>query len=116
MDSIGSSGGILIMWNEVQFEIKEAIEGKFSLSLNLLLVDGFDLWITGVYDPNSIAARKLFWMELADLEALCNPNWIIGGDFNITRWSWEKHNSTSQTRGMRCFNEFYRAMSLLTLL
>lgn len=76
------------MWNEVQIDIKEAIAGKFSLTLNLSLADGFDLWISGVYGPNFVAACNLLWGEFADLATLCNPNWIIGGDFNITRWSW----------------------------
>lgn len=77
-DAIGASGGIIIMWNELAISADEAIEGKNSLSLKISLSDGFPMWITGVYAPNSVTGRKNLWFELSELAHLCSPHWIIG--------------------------------------
>jgi hypothetical protein len=44
------------------------------------------IWMfTSVYAPTSIGMRKYFWKELADIRALSNVPWLIGGDFNMVR-------------------------------
>lgn len=54
---IQSSGCHLILgWytrKEPIFDILEVVEGIFSSSIIFTLANGFDLWILGVYGPNS---------------------------------------------------------------
>lgn len=103
------------MWNELILDIIEVVKGTHSLILNLSLADGFNLRITGVYGPNSSSKRRWFWPEMYDLSNLCEPNWIMGGDFNISRWSWEKSNQKPPTKGMKNFNKFIESVELLDI-
>lgn len=65
--------------------------------------------------PNQSRERKRFSEELARLFSLCNPNWRIGSDLNVVRFSSEKSNEGRVTRSMRDFNYFIRETSLKDL-
>ncbi|BFG20710.1 hypothetical protein CerSpe_069840 [Prunus speciosa] len=112
LPSIGSSGGILIVWNTKAVKVKESLLGSYTVSINCADSEGKEWWLTGVYGPNGSRERPLLWEELADLYGLCDPNWCIGGDFNITRFPSEKSNGGRFTRSMRVFNDFIRETHL----
>lgn len=38
-----------------------------------------------------------FWSELDDLAGLGGDSWIVGGNFNVTRRSWEKSHGHTVT-------------------
>ena len=52
--------------------------------------------------------------ELQDLSSLCTENWLLAGDFNISRCEHEK-SSGEVTRGMRHFDNFIREAELTDL-
>lgn len=60
LDSVGSSGGILIMWNTRSCIAKEIVRGNFSLSISFLDSEGEEFWISGVYSPPSLGEGMLF--------------------------------------------------------
>lgn len=109
----GSSGGIIIMWDSVVHEAVEAVEGFFSLSINLKCSDGFIWWLTGIYGPASRRRRGDFWMELNTLKTICGNNWLLGGDFNVYRWANETTSQNPSNSSMRKFNAFIDNASLM---
>ncbi|KAK9939072.1 hypothetical protein M0R45_015781 [Rubus argutus] len=104
--SIGSSGGILVMWKTKSVSVLEALVGNFSVSIKIQANNGQIWWLSGVYGPNKAREREDFWQELAGLYGLCEPRWCVGGDFNVVRFPSEKSNGGRMTRSMRSFNSF----------
>lgn len=39
------------MWDDLHQKVINHVENDFSLSANIVLSDGFNWWITAVYDP-----------------------------------------------------------------
>jgi len=50
------------------------------------LVSNDRIVISGVYGPSYMELKAAFWEEFAHLSCYVNELWIIGGDFNITRY------------------------------
>ena len=46
------------------------------------------------------------------MNSICEPNWCVGGDFNIVRFSHEKFPQERATRSMRRFDEFIKEAEL----
>ncbi|XP_022158956.1 uncharacterized protein LOC111025405 [Momordica charantia] len=113
LDASGMASGILILWNDPDLKAAEMIEGVFSLTINFCLSDGFLFWVSGIYGPSTTEFHYLFWQELLDLSDLCENHWILAGDFNVTRWSWEKSNGRPLTKSMWLFNSFIEDSSLI---
>ncbi|RVW17381.1 LINE-1 retrotransposable element ORF2 protein [Vitis vinifera] len=86
LPACGASGGIVILWDSVKFNL---------------------------YGPNKAVWRKDFWLELQDLHGLTFPRWCVGGDFNVIRRISEKMGDSRLTVNMRCFDEFIRESGLL---
>ncbi|KAL4182307.1 hypothetical protein AMTRI_Chr12g241850 [Amborella trichopoda] len=62
---------------------------------------------------NSAALRHRFRSELDHVAALPQLFLCLGGDFNVTRWSYERNASTSISQGMRDFAYFISRNELL---
>ncbi|KAF3625895.1 putative mannosyl-oligosaccharide 1,2-alpha-mannosidase MNS3-like [Capsicum annuum] len=71
--------------------------------------------ITGVYAPNCYKERRIVWDELSSVRGLMEGPWAICGDFNVTRYIFEKKNGTNRTRGMGEFSDFIEDMKLVDL-
>lgn len=66
-DVINKDGGIIILWNDPSTQINEVIEGNYSFSLCISLMDGYSFWLTGVYGPSKAKDRAQLWEELYDI-------------------------------------------------
>ena len=113
--SVGSSGGILTMWDSSKISVTEVIKRHFSLSIKCLTLCKKVCWITNVYGPCGCRERKLVWPELSSLADCSAVAWCIGGDFNITRWACERFPFGRKTRGMSLFNKFIDMVSLMEI-
>ena len=102
----------MMIWNTKCVSVVESVIGEFSVSIKIKGFDGNDWWLSGVYEPNSVRERRLFWEELAGLFGLCGRRWCLGGDFNVVRFASEKSNGGRATRSMHDFNDFIRETSL----
>lgn len=60
LEASRSSSGIIIMWNDTSIVTSDITKGRYTLSLLLSLVDGFQFWIIGVYGPNRYKERPVF--------------------------------------------------------
>ena len=92
--SNGKSGGILCGVNLDRFEVIKFVEGAFTV--NAIVNDKKEkrtLSLVTVYGPAHEEGRETF---LAELAQICSTNvypMILGGDFNILRFSSEKNKS-----------------------
>ena len=109
----GKAGGILLMWEDLHFTIENTIEGDFSLSANIVSPNGFSWWLSAIYGPAKRSNRKNFWIELDNLKAICLPNWILGGDFNVIRWTNETSVSNPTRHSLNKFNSFIDQCGLI---
>lgn len=64
------------------------------------------MMITIYYGCNSASDRKRLWDSLLHCSNNVNLPWIVLGDFNIIRWSYEKRGgAVSNYVDMKCFND-----------
>lgn len=70
LDVDGSSGGILIMWDNRWVSKVDAQVGRFSVSCILALVEDGVHWVfSGVYGPMEDGERHLLWEELGEIRS-----------------------------------------------
>lgn len=113
LDAIDTAEGIIIMWDALNLHVINAISGYFSVSINIKHDDNYSWWCSGIYGPVNRHKKSAFWQELYDLNGLCFPSWLIGGDFNVYRWSHETNSSNPPQRSMKNFNRFIENSTLL---
>ena len=66
--SEGASGGIVLLWDKRAVEKIDSVSGEYSLSCKFRNVGDNVEWVfSGVYGPNSDAARGILWDELAGI-------------------------------------------------
>ncbi|XP_075087637.1 uncharacterized protein LOC142169644 [Nicotiana tabacum] len=114
LEAIGTSGGILIMWDKRLLEGELIISGSQSISCRLTAIgQDFSWFITGIYASNSRIERQDLWWELAASRGLCNGPWVVCRDFNTTRHSNERSNNHRLTRAMRNFSDAINDLPLV---
>ena len=116
LDSVGASGGIILMWDKRVVDRVDVAIGNFSVSCRFREVaTGFEWAFSGVYGPNRAADRSLMWEELAGIASWWEVPWCVGGDFNIVRFPSERVGATDFSPSMREFTDFIFSMGLLDL-
>uniref|UniRef100_A0A2N9EUU7 Reverse transcriptase domain-containing protein n=1 Tax=Fagus sylvatica TaxID=28930 RepID=A0A2N9EUU7_FAGSY len=116
LDSVGASGGIILMWDKRVVDRVDVAIGHFSVSCRFREVaTGFEWAFSGVYGPNRAVERSLMWEELAGIASWWEVPWCVGGDFNIVRYPSERVGATDFSPSMREFTDFIFSMGLLDL-
>jgi len=83
LKTIGSAGGILVLWNKNALHLVSSSCGEFSITGFLQLVGGSIPWaFTGVYGPHVKVDKLRMWDELRCIGDGWYSPWCIGGDFN----------------------------------
>ncbi|WMV47268.1 hypothetical protein MTR67_040653, partial [Solanum verrucosum] len=70
---------------------------------------------TGVYGPHTNSEREDLWYELALIRGTWDGQWVLGGDFNVCRFDYEKFNCHRRTRAMENFSETTLDLGLMDL-
>ena len=112
LPSTGSSGSIIVLWDDTKFKVNNIKVGSHSISINVLSTNG-NWWLTSVYGPYKNNDRTNLWLELELLQTLCLPNWLITRDFNIVRWETETNAKSLDRRNMTNFNNFISVNELI---
>ncbi|GJS92803.1 RNA-directed DNA polymerase, eukaryota [Tanacetum coccineum] len=115
-DSIGSSGGILCVWEKSVFR-KENV----TVSDNFIAIYG--TWISNslkvlfivIYAPQQLSAKNLLWDYVSSLINNWSGEAIVMGDFNEVRCNEERYGSSFNTLGARRFNEFIMSAGLVDI-
>ena len=91
LNAEGSSGCILLCWNNRLFSMKDDFWCVFSLSAVLEDKDNGCAWIiSSVYVPIDRSLQSSFWCELDSIRRKWAGPWCMGGDWNITRFPSER--------------------------
>ncbi|XP_026384963.1 uncharacterized protein LOC113280568 [Papaver somniferum] len=107
LDSMGRSGGILIIWNPNKVSIVDFIIGTFSINIHFVNnSDNFHWLLSGVYGPRDTNERKRLWKELTIMKAIWCLPWVVAGDFNTVLFMAERKGCTRRDRGMKDFGKF----------
>jgi hypothetical protein len=80
----------------------------FSSMLISSNLDKFKWEVVNVYGPVQLERKTDFLNELTQkVSSMCEP-FIIGGDFNMIRFTWEKSSGNTNQVWMDAFNDFVR--------
>ena len=116
LDSLGASGGIIIMWDTKVVEKVEEAVGLFSVSCKFKEIhSGFEWGFSGVYGPHRDVERQLMWEELSGICAWWDVPWCVGGDFNVVRYPMERGGTDRISPSMQAFSDFIFDMGLVDL-
>ncbi|XP_047326479.1 uncharacterized protein LOC124930161 [Impatiens glandulifera] len=116
LDSIGASGGILISWNDDEFEKMDVDIGKFSISVQLRnRGDNFRWVLSAVYGPVSHDLKAEFFNELSKVFSLWNLPIIFAGDMNQVRDPSERKGARRLTSQMSEFSNKIEDLELVDL-
>ena len=81
VDSRGTTGGIVVIWDNRVLELIELEKGEHSISCHFKnCEDGFMWTFTGVCGPTMRRDRECFWNELGAIYGLWNGPWCVAGN------------------------------------
>ena len=114
--STGTSGGILLGWNNSVFS-GEVIEiNKFSISVNFSSTHNGHNWtLTTVYGPCQGPERDEFVHWLNNMHIDDEANWMLVGDFNFYRSLSDRNKSGGNMNDLMIFNEVINNLGLLEI-
>ncbi len=112
----GASGGLITCWSSKIFECSEVFVRNFSITVHLLhRGSGERFFVTNAYGPQSGEGKEAFGVELAQLKLCCGGNWVICGDFNLTRARFERNGGVGGGRAAGMFNDLISALEMIDL-
>ncbi|KAK8696618.1 hypothetical protein V6N13_001750 [Hibiscus sabdariffa] len=115
--SLGSSGGIIIIWKQTKFDLEDVCrDSKF---LHVRGVWGLDKWKCGmvvVYASCEIGAQAELWSRLLALTESLALSVCCGQDFNAVLCMSERRNCLGDRLGMIAFNSVLDDSGLVNLL
>ncbi|XP_058223301.1 uncharacterized protein LOC131333018 [Rhododendron vialii] len=114
-NSIGASGGILILWDFEVFKASNITVHKSYIILEGMLYGDFQCVLVNIYAPNGEVQRKELWDELLQIKASSQLPWCVGGDLNEIIEIDERVGCTNVNRGMREFKDFINNMELMDI-
>lgn len=116
VDTIGPTGGLLLMWDSRSFSLLNSWMDVFSISVLLEDLKNSSKWLlTSVYGPNNSQRRFEFWRELDMIRGRWNGPWCIGGDWYVIIYPSEKLGENKITSDMRRFSDWVDSHSLVDL-
>ncbi|GMI82837.1 hypothetical protein HRI_001953000 [Hibiscus trionum] len=114
--SIGSSGGLIVMWNGNWLKVRKTIIKNRWVCLigqieNMNGMCGF----INLYTPNDLAGRKIVFEELSTVVVSLNLPVILGGDFNCVKSDDERLGLDSNIASMTAFSDFIQRNNFVDL-
>jgi hypothetical protein len=105
----GHSGGTLLGIRTSDISIPRKDKGEFFTSMKLVSkLDKFTWEIINVYGPVQTERKQHFLDELTQKVTDTTDPFIIGGDFNLIRFTWEKSSENTNQQWMDKFTDFNR--------
>ena len=112
----GSAGGILMGVDADLFDITSWIDKEFSTTCHLKYkVSGFAFRVVAVYGSPYEEGKEEFISELHTVFIDDSTPTIIGGDFNLVRYQFDKSNGRVDPKWCRKFNSWIEIWGLLEI-
>nr|GEU49700.1 RNA-directed DNA polymerase, eukaryota [Tanacetum cinerariifolium] len=113
-DSLGSSGGILCIWESSIFKKDNVtISDNFVAIYGTWLTNNVKVLLISIYAPQQPTYKRVLWEYLSVLLGRWNDDVIIMGDFNEVRRKEERRGSVFNQSGARFFNQFIKSSGLV---
>ena len=97
VDAQGFSGGIWVYWRSELVTIDPIIQHQQYITMEVTKVGATPWYFSAIYASPDPTRRQELWQELTDFAQHNNKPWILAGDFNETRFGWERSSSCSST-------------------
>ncbi|KAF3628593.1 hypothetical protein FXO37_29319 [Capsicum annuum] len=75
--------------------------------------EDFTWFLSAVYAECGRNERKGLWWELAVVRSMCDGQWVVCGNFNVTRYPIERIDCQGITRAMSGFSDWINDMELI---
>ncbi|XP_071741347.1 uncharacterized protein [Rutidosis leptorrhynchoides] len=106
-NSVGNSGGLIIMWNPSIFEVEDVMEKEFFLAIKGNWVHSKkETIVVNVYGPHDDAGKIRLWDSLDLVMRNLDTSWLLCVDFNEVRDEEERFNSIFIPNRASRFNNF----------
>ncbi|GJX99336.1 RNA-directed DNA polymerase, eukaryota, partial [Tanacetum coccineum] len=113
-DSMGSSGGILCVWEASIFRKDYAtVSDNFIGIYGTWLPSNTKVLFVAVYAPQSTSLKRVLWEYISSLIAHWKGETIVMGDFNEVRSEEERLGSLFNKSSARSFNHFISSSGLV---
>ncbi|GJR87817.1 RNA-directed DNA polymerase, eukaryota [Tanacetum coccineum] len=114
--SVGSSGGILCVWDPRVF-VKDnvSISDSFVAIRGTWIPSSTKLLLISVYAPQDVSARRSLWEYIGHLIEQWDSEYVVLGDFNEVRYDHERFGSIFNELGANAFNHFISSANLVDL-
>ena len=114
--AVGSRGGLITVWNANLFKQQSYIARQYSLTISLASTSSeLSFSLTNVYAPADHAFTDAFLHELRDLSSNVIGAWLLIGDFNLLRATFDKNNTLFSQTLADSFNACINSLALLEL-
>jgi exonuclease III len=114
--SRGKIGGMLSGINMEYFDVGSYKEEKYTLRLNLWDKERKLKWnFINVYEAAQDEHKQEFLAELAGMISSCQDSVLIGGDFNIIRFSSDQNKKGGSQKHSKLFNSVINTYDLVDL-
>ncbi|XP_016206964.1 uncharacterized protein LOC107647403 [Arachis ipaensis] len=114
--SIGMSGGLLLMWDELLFRMNNCYKGDRWLCVEgVLLKNEFNCAFCLVYGPHMRIEKLAVWEELSYIAGLCQVPICYMGDFNEVLQVDERKNQDRLSTSAEEFKSWIQDMQLVDL-
>ncbi|XP_015949698.1 uncharacterized protein LOC107474585 [Arachis duranensis] len=112
----GTSGGLLLMWDEMLFRMSNCYKGEGWLCVEgVLMKNEFHCAFCLVYGPHTRVEKLAVWEELSFIAGLCQVPICYMGDFNEVLQVDERKNQDKLTTSAEEFKSWIQDMQLVDL-
>lgn len=116
VDAEGFAGGIWVFWKSELVSVGPVQRSNQHLTFEITKVGDTPWYFSVIYANPDPAKKHQLWQTLKNFAESHNKPWLLSGDFNDTRFSWERNSYSVETsRRARKFNEWIVDMELVEL-
>lgn len=112
----GSCGGLVMAWNPDLFSVEDISQTNHSLTVSFISTSSnYSFTVMNVYAASDHRDTDMFLAEFQANAQLADTNWLVIGDFNLTRTPSDKNNDLFDWRLANKFNSAIDGLALIEL-
>lgn len=114
VDAQGFSGGIWVYWKTALVTIDPIAQSGQYITMEITKTGERPWYFSAIYASPDPSNRHELWRELSDFARNNDKPWLLAGDFNDTRYGWERSSACADTiRRSERFNHWVESSQLL---